>query len=1430
MSRRIHLVLTILILVLTGVFLLTAAASAIWNLDYAQSRWGVVAAKGRVLGPNNKPIWVEYDADGNVVRDIGEAHEEPLENAEVISGHAYRTYEQAYRAVQAQYTDIEVLSAQTYQERTFMGPDGQALSKPALAFNTNSVVVRDPQSVYGSMNLVLLQSVLDLNRLEILPESVASVLLSSGGWVITTSQLNIGFRTAFYTPKESLAHEVDGNWHKGKDDMAGLDMDQHKLWGPIQGVEITGGIEPTSSDSQGRFRAYRTSSCDTLNFVNAKLRYNILDPQDKFPGHYILTQEWQPDCWWVPECLPGAGPPMTGGGTLAGVMAYIAYQNQCMLTAPNGLGYAPISSIKHNYTAKIKFHVDVVMVSGAIRLRNPAGSLNVAGGDNTAYRYTAPLFTIGPTDGTRVADTAPDFTHQGLLATISEADLKKTDLYIFRTSNDQLLMAREGLADDETLPYFTGGIEQNEELIKFNLLMRGPASDRDESVRKMRAARPIWLFENHQKATGVNPELYGRKADHLRIGETVKVVAVNRATGYIGTGTGRYGSPAAVIGDSQADVQSENVAQLFISPIYLAPPNLKIKVERKFDVDAGLTKGQVYKNIIGFEGAGLSDDNLVAVSTQWYDHDGTPLPAELPGYTGRLARVVSQNTLGSHVDNFEIKPGKHLQLVRLPRTAVDTHHYYLHISGEPVKGNPDFGETGAAPDGPLQYRPAHYVPIRVPLFDEAATVAVARAQAEALRNNWQAGDPLPVLDNIEKIYRWVYRPEMQFSVLDFEIDPLELVTTMDETTGRSDTRLNFTYDLLQDAGFDPLDPLGPGRQLIFGLGYGEILALLGEDRQGQFASVDELMNMTPLMQYQQLSAAVNSLQPQDYLGLQLYQNDDAGNQLAELYGLPLLAAQAGPMHLVRQHYLSKFDNSVPGGIGAGYTDDYRQVRLELFDRADVTVNLLNANGDLRSELISQTRLSPGPSVFLVDYADLEAAGFNTGNHKKFLVEVLARAVDGSRTQRIHIPGTLDERTTGKMLGQIMVHDVMIQDGSLNLSRSDVSLAGRGPELAFARTYSNQPPGPGPKPLGPGWRHNYQQQLTASTSEAHGSGPVPAWAANLKGAFFRPSQIPEPDDRWNTVSVNGTTFKLHNGAWYPERGRHGSLSQNGGEFIYTAKDGTRYYYDVPRRTEKVSQVQSPTTTMHAGDSLITRINLRPEQLLLPNDQPPVERKTAEMPGPSPVKRIEDRNGNALTFTYEGNGRLAGVTDAVGRKLTYEYQLFGTTGDRLTKVSGPDGIEISFAYNDDYLLQSVTRANRTETYAYTIETPDAAGAQYNLTAVTDANDHTTRYEYYSDGELDGSLAAVVTAIHDYDVVKRVIYPDNNDAHFAYNAATDNLRTVTDLRGNDTVYYLNYHGNPLRIVEPPDEDNQVKQTLMTWSIDTGGNDNVMLTVSFR
>ena len=82
------------------------------------------------------------------------------------------------------------------------------------------------------------------------------------------------------------------------------------------------------------------------------------------------------------------------------------------------------------------------------------------------------------------------------------------------------------------------------------------------------------------------------------------------------------------------------------------PPNLKIRAERKYEVQSGLTAGDERELLIGFEGSGLTSDQYVAIYSEWYDWDGTPLPDDLPGYTGRLAMVVAKNVLGQAGDRI----------------------------------------------------------------------------------------------------------------------------------------------------------------------------------------------------------------------------------------------------------------------------------------------------------------------------------------------------------------------------------------------------------------------------------------------------------------------------------------------------------------------------------------------------------------------------------------------------------------------------------------------------------------------------------------------------------------------------------------------------------------------------------------------------------
>ncbi|RFA25355.1 hypothetical protein CAI21_19420, partial [Alkalilimnicola ehrlichii] len=288
-----------------------------------------------------------------------------------------------------------------------------------------------------------------------------------------------------------------------------------------------------------------------------------------------------------------------------------------------------------------------------------------------------PDFTIQP-------HASPDFAHQGLLERLSLADLKETDLYVFRAATGDLIAERQGLDEFDLDP----------DINRLYISLLLPSGDITVGTQRR-------LSTPYESGLSYSPEfLKIRDIDQLRPGEAVQVVAINRKTGYIGTATTTLTPPTG----GMIDVR--------INGLQLGPPNLKVRVERKAAI------GEQDNYLVGFEGAGLSSDIHVAVITEWYDHDGTPLPASLPGFTGRLARTVADRQLGGGVAHFPIQPGRHTQMLRLQGVDLLANHYYLHVNAQPYhEGTPDFGGTGAG-DGLLSFRPRYYVPVKVAIFDE----------------------------------------------------------------------------------------------------------------------------------------------------------------------------------------------------------------------------------------------------------------------------------------------------------------------------------------------------------------------------------------------------------------------------------------------------------------------------------------------------------------------------------------------------------------------------------------------------------------------------------------------------------------------------------------------------------------------------------------
>ena len=1375
-------------------------------------RYGAVFTRGVILGPSNQPIYVEYEENGAQGTEIGEAVG-PLAHAHVMATEEYRAYLVQLAQLQSVYPGLELVTKTTYDATAYYTLDGQLIKDvgraPRLADTTVTAALR-PQSQRLSTDpdqLVLMEMPINPS-LTPKSDSLSMLLDKASGAVLWDSRYNIGYKTGYGT--DAAGNETGGDFHNTEE-----------YHGALSNITVRNTLGHATTNETGRYGLeYPLPPCPGFYYkleldLHAELYYKRFNPRGRAaPFPYYLKRDNLDIC--------------NGMGDLLGGMTAVAVQ-------------AILSNITTATVYERNFIVDLMVLAGQARLGEPAKV-----GPDTRYDGTRSTLTrvaqsqydfdgdsvpdkavlgrivtdTDPVSGvetqrfesltaaqnpelqgvwlssrhdlttlditttlpdlTRLADWSADFADRGLLSQLTLEDLRNTDLFVFRESDGTLITERHGLKDSELTDIFLG-VSAESGTFHYTIDIVGTLEGIMNDFGYTTGAN----YQQWQISGQMNPKFYQRRADHLRPGERVRIVAINRASGYTGSITTEM--KAAGSGGSSAEISFP------IKDIILGPPNLKVWAERSSEVEFGLTKGEKREQAIGNEGAGMTDDTLITIYTEWLDQDGRPLPEALAdhGYTGRLAKVIAPNTLaavsgtvttsGSSLSQFAIKPGRQTQVIRLPENILGEQHFYVQVSGEPISQKPDFSTSGLAENATLQYRPDRYVPFKTPIFDEEGSLLQQQAYRSAkadFDNGLIAIEP----EQPEPFYQWAYRPEFQFSLYSLLIKEAEALSYVDAALptieGAPLTPVEELLDLLYSLdGPDQPSLTAYGydgdRELVFALGDQEIKVTLGADQSVRFDDPSQL-------------AQVDA---NDLLTLQLYSNNDAGNILYEYQGLPLfesydhvgLAGTPKPdpkevetMALSRSYNIGAFESSNAGLTDI--TDSYKLESFRLDQTSDVSLELLDRDGTSLGHLIAEKRLSPGFYHFVVTYTDIITAGITPRPGTDFVLRLTAIEPGSSIKirQEKDFYGNLRASYEGRMLGQILQHNVLIQDGSLSLQREELKLPGVGPELSFSRSYTNK--GSDDGVMGQGWGHNLDITLKKlAFADDGGVNHLPDWVTRNRGRFFKTHG---EGGALSQVSVsNGGLFKWTGTAWESQRGRHGRLEVVADGIDYFAKDGTRY---------------------HFPNSFYTT---------------------------SEVAYIEDPNGNRLDFSYEdtvhpGVGRqrrLTQVVDQAGRSLNFEYQDI-----RLVRVSSSEGQSLRFEYDPaNNQLVHVYREDAVEREElYTYES-DPADGSWNLTSTTDGNGNTTQYAYYLPGETSSGLSHFIPGFNDRDLIKSVTYADAAKAEFGYDISSANRRTVTDLRGgNPTTYELNFYGNPKRIEEPLG-----KVTTMAWSIDAGQPDNVML-----
>jgi len=233
-------------------------------------------------------------------------------------------------------------------------------------------------------------------------------------------------------------------------------------------------------------------------------------------------------------------------------------------------------------------------------------------------------------------------------------------------------------------------------------------------------------------------------------------------------------------------------------------------------------------------------------------------------------------------------------------------------------------------------------------------------------------------------------------------------------------------------------------------------------------------------------------------------------------------------------------------------------------------------------------------------------------------------------------------------------------------------------------------------------------------------------------------------------------------------------------------------------------------------------------------------------------VTDRNGNALTLTYDGNGRLTQLTDASNRQVTFTIDGNGrcagfTTIDghtasfaydgagNLTQTTDLAGNVSTYVYDAQNYLTSMTAAGKTTAFTYAT----GAAGKY-MASVTDALGKTTTYAFDGNGtRVTEPGGGTRSYLHDKGMTTRVTNPmgqsvtttyndnrlpvsildaDFRQTSFAYDAS-GNLIKVTDPVGKETAYA--YDGNWNRI-------SRTDPLSQTWTYVYDARDNLIRTTS--
>lgn len=329
--------------------------------------------------------------------------------------------------------------------------------------------------------------------------------------------------------------------------------------------------------------------------------------------------------------------------------------------------------------------------------------------------------------------------------------------------------------------------------------------------------------------------------------------------------------------------------------------------------------------------------------------------------------------------------------------------------------------------------------------------------------------------------------------------------------------------------------------------------------------------------------------------------------------------------------------------------------------------------------------------------------------------------------------------------------VNLSTGNMIDSYLDLTVPSKGIPLSFERWYNSLEPQDGR--MGWGWSDTYSQRIIAQDD----------------GSL----QFHDIDGHiWVYTPSDGSNYSRPAGS---------DLELTATGTTYTLKDTTNYQMTFARSTgrlQTITDILGNTVTLSYDDDRLTSITDAAGRIAL----------TFSYNGQGRLSAVTDVDGRRVAYSYDNAGNLTSVTDVRGQLWTYSYD----TDHRMTGKSDPLGNSDTFAYDaEGRMYRHINALGQVESFSYDPYNGRAVYTRANGANEIYAFDERGRIVQYTD-----ALGNSSTGQWDADD-NQIAVTDarGNTTQHAYNDQRQRTRTV-DESGVETVYEYSPQGMPTRI----------------------------------